>query len=282
MVVTVPTKEARDATSPAPRFRGDGTVRADHASFVIDRDGPVPLFVQLRGELARQIRGGSLPPGSRMPSEKELGDIYGISRITVRQALDELEHDGAVVRIPGKGTYAAQAPKITRVAQLAGFGENIRAMGRTPSYRTLAVEVCDPSVDVTARLALGPSDGVVRIDRLLLAETDPVALACSWLPTRLVGRMDWLTAEALDRSSLYELLARHAGVQLHTASEEVEPVTATALEANHLAISRGSLLLKVRRLTYDTLGKPFEDVTILYCPERYRFCLTLNREPLAP
>jgi GntR family transcriptional regulator len=243
----------------------------------MNRRSPVPLYRQLRALLGEEILTGQLRPGDRLPSESELVSSHGVSRITVRQALQALEVDGLVVRTPGKGTFVGEGRKVARLARLTGFGENIRAVGQTPGYRTLAVTPIIDPVHAT-RLGLETDDGMLRIERVLLADGVPVALAESFLPVRLLGNAAAeLTPEVLDRSSLYGLVAEKAGLVLARAAEEVEPVAAGSNEAGLLDISEGALLLRVRRITYDPQARAFEDVTIHYCPDRYSFRLELER-----
>lgn len=240
----------------------------------LSKDSHVPLYRQLRDLLATGIRAGEWVAGDRLPSEAELGDAHGVSRITVRQALRELELAGMLLRITGKGTFVRERPPVARLTRLSGFGENMRAMGREPGYRVLRCHRL-PADDLTAtRLQLSLGAPTLTLERVLLADGEPVALARSTIAEQTFGGhppTSWDLAEG----SLYTHLAA-AGVRLVDAIEVVEPAVAGAEESALLDIEPGQLLLQVQRLAHDAAGRPIEDVHLLYVASRYTFTWRLT------
>lgn len=240
----------------------------------LTKESHVPLDNQLRDLLAAAIRDGDLIPGDRLPSESELGETHGVSRITVRQALRELELAGMLLRIAGKGTFVRERLPVARLTRLSGFGDNMRAMGRDPGYRVLACRraTADDATAVRLRTAVGAL--VMHLERVFLADGQPVALARSVIPaSAFEGNPP--EVEDLATGSLYTHLA-DAGIHLAQATEAVEPAVAGTEEAALLDVEPGQLLLQVQRLAMDASGRPIEDVQLLYVASRYTFMLRLS------
>ncbi len=152
----------------------------------IDRRTSTPLYVQLKDAVVSEIRAGDLKPGDRVGSESELERLHGVSRITVRQALKALVQEGALYRVPGKGTYVASR-KVAPLAAFTSFSENMLAQGLTPSYRLLDARLVDPPTVARQELRLGEHDHAWRIERLLLADGEPMGLQDGFYPARLFG-----------------------------------------------------------------------------------------------
>lgn len=240
----------------------------------LSKDSHIPLYRQLRDLLATAIRDGEWAPGDRLPSEAELGETHQVSRITVRQALRELELAGALLRIAGKGTFVRERPPVARLTRLSGFGENMRAMGREPGYRVLRCQHSQADETTASRLRLPLGAPTLDLERVLLADGRPVALARSTIAERAFNGIP-PDDRALAAGSLYGLLA-DAGVRLADATEVVEPAVAGSEEAALLDVEPGQLLLQVHRLALDQGGQPVEDVQLLYVASRYTFTLRLS------
>ena len=157
------------------------------ASVAIDRHTSTPLYLQLKDVIAQEIHAGALKPGSRVGSEAELERTHGISRITVRQAINALVQDGVLYRVPGKGTYVA-ARKVAPLAAFTSFSENMIAQGLTPSYQLLTAALEDPPARIRQELRLGEQDRAWRIERLLLADNAPMGLQDGYYPSRSCQR----------------------------------------------------------------------------------------------
>lgn len=236
-------------------------------------DGPAsaPKYQSIHDALLVIIEG--LPAGSAMPTERELCQTYGVSRATVRQALGQLEIEQRIYRRQGKGTFVANA-KIEQRLELMSHTEGMRASGISPSSKLIDVRRVAAGADVGARLDLSATAEVLRIERLRLADGDPIAIEVVFLSAQ---RFDGITAELSDSASLYQLLSSNYGVELASAEETIEAVVAEGREAGLLRCAPGMPLLMLSRRTLDTTGQPIEFVRSFYRGDRYRFQTGLRR-----
>lgn len=219
------------------------------------------------------------PAGSPMPTERELCQTYGVSRATVRQALGQLEVEQRIYRKQGKGTFVANV-KIEQRLELLSHTEGMRASGIVPSSKLIDVRRVAAGTDVGGRLNLSATAEVLRIERLRLADGEPIAIEVVSLSAQ---RFDGITAELSDTASLYQLLFSHYGIELASAEETIEAVVAEGRDAGLLRCAPGMPLLMLSRRTLDTSGQPIEYVRSLYRGDRYRFQTGLRRpEPVTP
>lgn len=247
----------------------------------IKADSAIPMYRQLADLIRGKISSREILTGDRIPSEAQLSETFGISRITVRQALAELERDSLLQRVPGKGTFVRETKaRVARLTRLSGFGENMAAMGREVGYRTLRAGESSVSNDVVERLRL-PAGKAYVIERVLLADGRPVGMHVSHLPPWLAAKdHDGLlfTRAALDERSLYGAI-EECGVELYRAEETVEPGVASSEEAETLEMMEGELLLRVKRTTYDPDECTVEYVILTYRADSFTFRLHLYRNP---
>ncbi len=237
----------------------------------------VPLYEQVKRHLMALIEDGSLVPGDKLPSEKELENQFKVSRVTIRRALQELSHEERIVRIPGKGSYVLQ-PKIEPLTALTSFSENMRAQGYDPSYREAQIEIVEAEEKVAKFLALGLHDKVVHIRRIMLANGLPMAIQSAYLPYSIYERgPSFFTPEVLTNISMYKVLELELGVRLFKADEWVDASTARAHEARLLEINPGDSILIIERLTYTVDNEPVEYVKLIFPADRYRYKVELFR-----
>ena len=249
----------------------------NRGNVAVDRRTSTPLYVQLKDAVVGEIRAGDLKPGDRVSSESELERLHGVSRITVRQALKALVQEGELYRVPGKGTYVA-ARKVAPLAAFTSFSENMRAQGLRSSYRLLDAKLVDPSSHVRQELRLGEHDRAYRIERLLLADGEPMGLQYGFYPERLFGRgHGQISPESLATASLYTRLEQTLGDPLWKAEETVEPAIANRKEVDLLEIPAGAPVLVVRRLSYLASGEPVETVKLVFRGDTYRYRVDLYR-----
>lgn len=237
----------------------------------------MPLYRQIQRLIIRQIQRGELPPGSKV-SEQELVRRFEVSRITSRQALVELEREGWVIRAPGKGTFVAERRKLEPMSALTSFSENMLALGKRPSYRTLSIDWLPAQGAVADLLAVEAGEPVLRIERLLLADGTEMALMRAFLPARVheLDRRVWTNAR-LDAVSLYRLLESELGVALWKARETVEAATAEA-DGEALGLAPDDLILTVHRRTWGRSLEPVEYTQLLYRADLYRYQVELFRQ----
>jgi DNA-binding GntR family transcriptional regulator/CubicO group peptidase (beta-lactamase class C family)/GNAT superfamily N-acetyltransferase len=230
---------------------------------------------RLREALLELIR--ARVPGAALPTERELCSEYGVSRATVRHVLQGLEAEQRIFRRQGKGTFVALA-KIEEPLGLTSHTEEMRARGIVPGSKLITVSRSEAGIDVATALRLGPDSEVLRIERLRLADGEPIAIEVLFLEAE---RFDGITASLGDNVSLYQLLHSDYGVELDSAEQTIEAVVAGAREAELLDCRPGAALLQLSRLTTDFGDRPIEYVRSLYRGDRFRFRQHLERH-MAP
>jgi GntR family transcriptional regulator len=236
--------------------------------------GPTPLYHQLKQALRDEIERGTYKPGDRLPSEPELIRQYGISRITVRQALDELESEGLIVRRHGKGTYVAERRIEQELVRLTDFMEDMQQAGQKPSSRVLAFvhERAHPTVARALQLKEGTE--VVRVDRLRLADERPIAFDSTWLPLRF-GEL--LVGMDLTQETIYHILETRYAIPVLSGAFSITAASATPQQASILDIPPGVALLLIQRISYTTGDEPVYVQDRYYRPDRVQYRVLLRR-----
>jgi DNA-binding GntR family transcriptional regulator len=235
----------------------------------VDRRSPIPLYFQLAEQLEAAILTGTLVPGSRLENEVQLADRCGLSRPTVRQAIQHLVDKGLLVRKRGVGTQVVRA-QVRRPIELTSLYDDLAAAGRSPRTKVLDLTTVPADDDIAKDLGLTPGTDVIRLRRLRLTGSEPLALLTNHLPTDVVE----LTAERLEAHGLYETL-RAGGVNLRIADQTIGARGATTAEAALLDERRGVPLLTMTRTAFDDKGRAIEYGTHVYRASRYTFTLTL-------
>jgi len=237
--------------------------------FDLDRSSPVPLYFQVAEQISEAIRRGDLAPGSRLDNEIQLADRLGLSRPTVRQAIQYLVDKGLLVRKRGVGTQVVHG-QVKRSVELTSLYDDLRRAGQEPATRVISLETVPADEEVAGLLAVPAGTEVLRMERLRFASGEPLALLHNYLPVGLAP----LTAEALEQRGLYELL-RAAGVRMRVANQRIGARAATSAEARLLEERRGAPLLTMVRTTYDDQGRVVEHGSHVYRASHYSLEVTL-------
>ncbi|MFI6654686.1 GntR family transcriptional regulator [Streptomyces sp. NPDC050523] len=213
----------------------------------------------------------ALKPGSRMPAERLLAVRLDTSRTTVRQALQELVGEGRLDRIQGKGTFIAP-PKLYRTLQLTSHTEDMQAQGLEPASRVLDIDHVEADGKLSRLLDIDVGESVLRIERLRLANGEPMAIETTHLSAL---RFPGLRESLARHRSLYSVLAEVYGVHLAEAEEGIETSLATPHQAALLATEVGVPVMLLSRHSLDAEGRPVEWVRSVYRGSRYKFVVTL-------
>ncbi|MFR0354431.1 GntR family transcriptional regulator [Streptomyces sediminimaris] len=229
----------------------------------------VPKYYRVKQQVLDIAR--ALTPGSRMPAERSLAVLLDTSRTTVRQALQELVGEGRLDRIQGKGTFIAR-PKLYRTLQLTSHTEDMQAQGLEPASRVLDVGHVEADGKLSRLLDIDVGESVLRIERLRLANGEPMAIETTHLSAR---RFPGLRESLARHRSLYSLLAEAYGVRLAEAEEGIETSLATPYQAALLATEVGVPVMLLSRHSLDAQGRPVEWVRSVYRGSRYKFVVTL-------
>ncbi|MFM9108338.1 MAG: GntR family transcriptional regulator [Chloroflexota bacterium] len=242
----------------------------------LKRAAAIPLYRQLASILRRSIAAGGAAPGDRLPSESQLVARYGVSRITVRQALADLERDGLIQRSAGRGSFVREPRRpVTWLPRLSGFGDHVRAAGMTPGYRVIAAGWGDPPDAAREELGGGMA---WEVERVLLADGAAVGMHQSWLPAWLAsGSPERFGREPLEAGSLFAAL-NDAGAAPCRAVEQPSPAAADARRARLLGIEPGTPVQRIDRRVYDARGNLVLVETDHYRPDAYAYRIELVRD----
>jgi GntR family transcriptional regulator len=240
----------------------------------IDRMSPLPFYYQLKQILLTELRDRKLSPGTRLPGDHELCATYDVSRTVVRQALTELETEGVIERVKGRGTFVAQQKTGERLVQsLTGLFEDVEARGShlRSDVRRLEVVPADEQVAQNLDLELGAS--VIVLERLRYVDEEPWVLVTTYLPSPIAPG---LLSDDLENQSLYRLLEQKYGVELRYGQRTVEASVAGSALARSLGISPGDPVLVLRSIVYGNQG-PIEMFVAYHRGDRSRFEVSLSR-----
>jgi GntR family transcriptional regulator, N-acetylglucosamine utilization regulator len=241
---------------------------------VLDRQSAIPLYYQIQQALLEQIRSGALKVGQPVPSEQELSQRMGVSRMTARQALKSLCHLGVAYSQRGKGTFVSRAKLEKDFRQVLSFSEEMRVRGSHPRSRVLAFKRITPSSDVADALRLSPNEQAFFLKRIRFADSVPLCIESTHIPVRFCPD---LHNKFNPQDSLYEALFSNYGIQIEAADEVAEAAVASADEAKLLRIRKKAPVFHFTRTAYLADGKPVEFVSSTYRGDRCKVVSRLTR-----
>lgn len=243
----------------------------------IVRKSPLPRYYQLKEIMREKINSNEWKPGDLIPSERELGEQYGISRMTARQAITELVNEGLFYREQGKGTFVSRHKITQQLIRLTGFTEDMKARGQQPGSKIISAKMIPADETVAEQLHIKPGLMIFQLQRLRLADEEPLAIEVSNL---FFNGCERLIEEDLENNSLYRLLESKYKLPLMEAEQQLEAGLIGPEEAQLLNIPVGSAALFVRRTTYSEHDQPIEYVRSIYCGSKYVFFTQMRREQL--
>ena len=242
---------------------------ANDPRITLDRSSPVPLYFQVAEQLEAAILDGSLAPGDRISNEVALAHELGLSRPTMRQAIQVLVDKGMLVRKRGVGTQVVHG-KIRRSVELTSLYDDLSAAGQSPRTEVLSIEITVTSEEIAHELQVEPGEPAWSLQRLRYIGEEPLALMHNYLPAETLD----LNTIDLENTGLYEAM-RRTGLHMRVAQQRIGARRAEAREARLLGEKRGAPLLTMRRTAYDDAGRVVEYGTHVYRPELYSFEITL-------
>jgi GntR family transcriptional regulator len=210
--------------------------------------------------------------GTAIPSERQLSADLGVSRLTLRAALDDLAREGYLVRRRGSGTYVQQ-PKIAQELTITSFSDDMRRRGMVPGSRTLSMNTILAGARLGRSLNVSPSEQIVVVKRLRLADGETMAIETLHIPSVLVPG---LTPKAL-AGSFYELLRDGYGVTIVEGTQAIEPTVTNEEESEALGVPLHSPAFLFERTSRDETGRTVEFVQSVYRGDRYRIVTELTR-----
>ena len=236
----------------------------------VDRTSPVPLYFQAAQHLEQMIESGELPMGTRLDNEADLAGQLGLSKPTMRRAIEYLVGRGLLVRRRGIGTQVVHA-KVTREIELTSLYDDLAKTGRNPTTTVVSFGTEPASGSVAAKLGIVAGAPVYVFERLRYADAEPLALMRNHVPEQLMR----LSAADLETRGLYNLF-RANGISMRIAKQAIGARAATAVEGRALGEREGAPLLVMERSAYDEQGRAVELGHHVYRASRYSFDLTLT------
>ena len=236
----------------------------------VDRTSPVPLYFQAAQHLEQMIESGELPMGTRLDNEADLAGQLGLSKPTMRRAIEYLVGRGLLVRRRGIGTQVVHA-KVTREIELTSLYDDLAKTGRNPSTTVVSFGTEPEAGSVAAKLGIVAGAPVYVFERLRYADAEPLALMRNHVPEQLMR----LSAADLETRGLYNLF-RANGISMRIAKQAIGARAATAVEGRALGEREGAPLLVMERSAYDEQGRAVEHGHHVYRASRYSFDLTLT------
>jgi GntR family transcriptional regulator len=238
----------------------------------LDKSSPVPLYHQLKDIISKMIE-SSYHPGDLLPAEPEMERMFGVSRMTVRLAMNALMEEGLVDKQRGRGTFV-RSPKITHnLMAISSWTEQMLERGLQPRTVETEIALMEPPKKIAMLLHTAEGEKVIRIRRVRYANEEPMCIMINYLKESVAPGLD---KRELSDDSLYGFLEKEYRVRFTKAQETVEAREASEYEAEKLHIQAWSPVLFVTRLSYLPDGNPAEVVHLTSRADRYQYQITLH------
>jgi GntR family transcriptional regulator len=240
----------------------------------LPQSSTVPLYTQIKEALRAKIIDGTYVAYQRLPSESEMMNAFSVSRITVRQAMNDLQKEGLLFKVHGKGTFVAM-PKVSQeLTQLQGFGEAMRLLGLETFSEVFGLKTVMGGKLACSKLGLPEGTKVTEIRRVRYLNREPVSIDYSWVKHEIGSR---LSEQNLADKDLFSLLENELGKPLHSADVEIDATSASEEIAERLHVVPHSPILRIERLTYSGLSTPLVFEYLHYRAETFKYKLKILR-----
>jgi GntR family transcriptional regulator len=238
----------------------------------LDRNSPVPLYYQVKQILLEKLDKGTWKPGDLVPSEQELQELYGVSRITVRQALTELTHEGRFERHRGQGTFVANKPLVHNPMKRISITELMRQQDIEPEWQIRQRDFVTPLPNISDTLGIRSNSKVYFVDFLLSADEEPIGRHITYLTKSVAESANVASLSDLEVGEFFRALPNGEGIQVHRT---VQSLPASSEEAKLLKVRTGFPILSIEVTYSDANGKPVEHLRANYRGDRFQFQLDI-------
>ncbi len=235
---------------------------------------PTSMYSQIREILRQRILDGTYQPHQQMPSESELIKAFGVSRITIRQALSDLQRAGQIFKIHGKGTYVSKPKAFQNIGQLQGFGEAMSRMGYETFSQVVSIKTMAAGRSVGPKLKVKEREPVTELRRLRYLNREPISLDVTYV-TKALGER--LAKEDLAHRDIFLILENDYGLSLGQADLQIEAMLADESLARLLKVEAGAPVLRIERLTFTADGKPLDYEHLYYRGDAFQYRLRIER-----
>ncbi|KAB0642564.1 GntR family transcriptional regulator [Burkholderia latens] len=234
-----------------------------------------PLYVQIKDTLRARILDGTYAPHSRMPSEHALCAMFDVSRITVRQALGDLQKEGLLFKLHGKGTFVSKPKAFQNVTSLQGFAEAMSSMGYEIVNQLRTFRTVKADRHLATKLHVPEGAPLVEIHRVRLLNREPVSLEQTWVPEALGKR---LAGADLATRDIFLILENDCGVPLGHADVSIDAILADDEIVDALRVEESSPVLRIERLTHDASGAPIDYEHLYFRGDAFQYRLRIDRQ----
>ncbi|KRM33609.1 transcriptional regulator [Lactobacillus intestinalis DSM 6629] len=225
-----------------------------------------PMYIKIHNQIKRDVENHVYKVGDRIPAERQLAVKFGVSRMTLRQAIKTLEEEGILERRLGSGTYVASQKVQEKMSGIMSFTEITQANGQIPSSKLISYQIGKPSLSEKERLNLNPDSEVLRMERIRFADETPICYEVVTIPYHLVEN---LSKDDIS-THLYETLNKN-GYRIGRVTEHISAAVANENDARLLNAKKGEALITRRQVTELSNGQPFEYTRARYVAERFEF-----------
>ena len=236
----------------------------------------LPRYREIARELKEQIEEGTYQEHQAIPSEPELAKLYEVSRMTARQAINELVDEGVLYRIKGKGTYVNHQKYEKSIHGLTSFSEDMMQKGFKPSSHLIQKNYIQANDVIAAKLQIKPGDEVIELTRVRLADEEPMALEIVYLPMAIIKDVP----ETIGSISLYDYIEQDLGLLIDYSIQEIEAVSLDEEVSQYLKVDAGAPCLLICLQSYLKSGQIFEYVESYYRADRYKFIQPAYRKTI--
>ena len=237
----------------------------------IDKNSRTPLYLQLMNILIDKIE-NKLEEDAQIPSEREICEVYDVSRTTVRQAMDELEKEGYIYKVHGKGTFVSPKRMNQDLSAFYSFTEEMKKLGKEPSSEVTGFEVVQAGEHISDMFKRGNEDLLYKISRIRKADGIHMMYETTYIP---YDRFKGITREKLENKPLYDILSKEYNVRISSAEEYFRPILTNKIESVYLDIKEGSPSLKIERFTYEK-GEVIEYTVSVARGDKFKYRVRLN------
>lgn len=239
---------------------------------IIDKTSKIPLYLQLMQEMINKIEKGVYKENDKLPSERELCKIYDLSRITVRQALQELEREGYIYKVHGVGTFVAPKKYDQSLVKLYSFTDEMKKLGKTPSTKVMEFTILAIDEYLAKKMKLEPKEEVYKIVRLRLADGEPLIYETTYLPREVFPK---LSVNDLISRPMYTIFQEDYNIHVTRAIETFSATVVREDEALYLDVPAQKPAMLIKRYAY------FNDLLIEYTVsvargEKFKYIVELS------
>jgi len=241
---------------------------------ILESNSPIPLYIQITNYIIGNIKNGNYKKGQRLPSERELSTILGVSRMTTRQALLSLIQEGVLESKTGKGTYVTLPVINQQLGILTSLSEEIRQRGGISSNRVVIFDRQPASYEIARKLEVPVGTQVTLLHRVRLADGNPVAFEAAYLVSSLCPEI--LEKHDFSQESLYRVLREEYNIPLEWARQQFQARLPTLREQKFLEITATTPVLENDRVTFTRQNKPIEYVNSTYVGDQFVYTIILH------